>query len=115
MDETFDITNKKRKRENLSIIWDHYHEEYDEEERQLYIVCQVYKNRNIVKRYKWTKGASTTTALGHLWRDHKIDKDHPEEPTNTDGDIRVAMKYITTGCRLSLEQLLITFIILDCQ
>ena len=44
------------------------------------------------KRYKWVKGGSTSTAQGHLWRDHKIDKDHPEE--EPDGDIRTAMKHI---------------------
>ena len=61
-----DITNKKRKRENSSIIWDYFFEEYDEDEKQLYLVCQVCKNKSIIKRYKWTKGASTTTAAGHL-------------------------------------------------
>ncbi|CAB4386802.1 unnamed protein product [Rhizophagus irregularis] len=115
MDEISGITNKKCKRENSSIIWDYYVDEYDEEEGQLYLVCQVCKSKNIIKRYKWIKDASTTTAAGHLWRDHKIDKDHPEEPVDTDGDIRVAMKYITMARQLSLEQLLITFIILDCQ
>lgn len=114
MYETSDITNKKRKRENSSIIWDHFFEEYDEDEKQSYLVCQVCKNRSIVKRYKWTKGTSTTTAAGHLWRDHKIDKDHSEEPVNADGDIRTAMKYITVRRQVSLEQSLITFIILDC-
>jgi hypothetical protein len=79
MNEVSDITNKKRKREK-SIIWDYYIEEYDADENQLYLVCQVCRNKDIVKRYKWSKGASTTTAQGHLWRDHKIDKDHPEEP-----------------------------------
>ncbi|CAB4395082.1 unnamed protein product [Rhizophagus irregularis] len=115
MNEVSDITNKKRKRENSSIIWDYYIEEYDADENQLYLVCQVCRNKDIVKRYKWSKGASTTTAQGHLWRDHKIDKDHPEEPVKTDGDIRTAMKYITSKRQLSLEQSLITFIILDCQ
>ena len=114
MDKTSDITNKKCKRENLSIIWDYYIEEYDDIDNQLYLTCQVCKNKNIIKRYKCSKGASTTTATGHLWRDHKIDKD-PEEPDNTDGDIRAAMKYITLARQLSLEQSLITFIILDCQ
>ena len=73
------------------------------------------KNKNIIKHYKWAKGASTTTAQGHLWCDHKIDKYHPEEPVNTDGDIRTVMKYITAKRQLSLEQSVITFIILDCQ
>ena len=95
MAEASNITNKKRKRENSSIIWEYYLEEYDEEEKQLYIVCQVCQNKNIDKRYKWTKGALTTTAQEHLWKDHKIDKEHPEEPVNTDGDIRDAMKYLT--------------------
>jgi hypothetical protein len=112
MDET---SSKKRKRENASIIWDYYFEEFDEEEQQLYLICQVCKNKNIIKRYKWAKGASTSTAQGHLWKDHKIDKDHPEEPESTDGDIRIAIKYITMKRQLSLEQSLITFIILDCQ
>ena len=40
--------------------------------------------------------------------------DHLEEPVNADGDIRTAMKHITIRHQLSLEQLLITFIILDC-
>ena len=110
MNET---SNKKHKRENSSIIWDYYFEEFDTDENQLYLVCQVCKNRDIIKRYKWSKGASTTTAQGHLWRDHKIDKDHPEEPVNTDVDIRVAMKYITSRHQLSLEQSVINFIILD--
>ena len=110
-----DITNKKRKRENSSIIWDYFFEEYDEDEKQLYLVCQVCKNKSIVKRYKWTKGASTTTATGHLWQGYRIDKDHPEEPVNADGDIRTAMKHITIRRQVSLEQSLITFIILDCQ
>ncbi|CAG8498482.1 8496_t:CDS:2 [Funneliformis caledonium] len=35
-----DKTNNKRKKENSSIIWDYYFEEYDEEEKQLYLVCQ---------------------------------------------------------------------------
>ena len=73
------------------------------------------KNKDIVKRYKWSKGASTTSAQGHLWRDHKIDKNHPEEPANTDGDIKIAMKYITMKRQASLEQSLIVFIILDYQ
>jgi hypothetical protein len=115
MDETSGITNKKRKRENSSIIWDYYVEEYDDVEKQLYLVCQVCRNKSIIKRYKWTKGASTTTAQGHLWKEHKIDKDHTEEPENKDGDIRDAMKFITMKRQSSLEQSLITFIILDCQ
>jgi hypothetical protein len=115
MDETSGITNKKRKRENSSIIWDYYVEKYDDVEKQLYLVCQVCRNKSIIKRYKWTKGASTTTAQGHLWKEHKIDKDHTEEPENKDGDIRDAMKFITMKRQSSLEQSLITFIILDCQ
>jgi len=110
-----DETNNKRRRENSSIIWDYYFEEYDEEEKQLYLVCQVCKNKSIIKRYKWIKGSSTTIAQGHLWRDHRIDKNHPEEPVNTDGDIRTVMKYITIKRQLSLEQSFITFIIIDCQ
>lgn len=47
--------------------------------------------------------------------EYNIDKDHLEEPVKTDGDIRTAMKYITSKHQLSLEQSLITFIILDCQ
>ncbi|CAI2176333.1 4348_t:CDS:1, partial [Funneliformis geosporum] len=47
--------------------------------------------------------------------DHRIDKDHSEEPVKTDGDIRAAMKYITSKRQLFLEQSLINFIILDCQ
>ena len=62
MDETSGITNKKCKRENSSIIWDYYIEEYDDIDNQLYLTYQVCKNKNIIKRYKWTKGASTTTA-----------------------------------------------------
>jgi len=59
--------NKKHKKENSSIIWNYYFEKYDEEEKQLYLVCQICKNKNIIKYYKWTKGASTTTAQGYLW------------------------------------------------
>src|SRR2546430_1397759 len=84
--------NKKRKRENSSIIWNYFSEEYDDEEKQLYIICQVCNNKGIIKRYKWIKGASTSTAQGHLLRDHRIDRDHPEEPEITDGDIRTAIK-----------------------
>ena len=107
-------SNKKRKRENASIIWDYFFEEYDEEEQQSYLICQLCRNKDITKRYKWTKGASTSTAQGHLWRDHKIDKDHPEEPEIT-GDIRSVIKHITSRRQLSLERSLIIFIILDCQ
>jgi len=63
--------------------------------------------------YKWTKDVSTTIAQEYLWWDHKINKNHPEEPENTDGDIRIAIKYIIMKCQLSLEQSLIIFIILD--
>lgn len=66
MNKVSDITNKKRKRENSSIIWDYYIEEYDVNENQLYLVCQVCRNKDIVKRYKWSKGTSTTTAQEHL-------------------------------------------------
>ena len=107
-------SNKKRKRENASIIWDYFFEEYDEEEQQSYLICQLCRNKDITKRYKWTKGASTSTAQGHLWRDHKIDKNHPEEPEIT-GDIRSIIKHITSRRQLSLERSLIIFIILDCQ
>jgi hypothetical protein len=107
-------SNKKRKRENASIIWDYFFEEYDEEEQQSYLICQLCRNKDITKRYKWTKGASTSTAQGHLWRDHKIDKNHPEEPEIT-GDIRSVIKHITSRRQLSLERSLIIFIILDCQ
>ena len=55
-------SNKKWKRENSSIIWDYFFEEYDEEMQQLYLICQVCKNKNIIKHYKWTKDASTSTA-----------------------------------------------------
>jgi len=55
-------SNKKQKRENSSIIWDYFFEEYDEEMQQLYLICQVCKNKNIIKCYKWTKGASISTA-----------------------------------------------------
>ncbi|CAI2170687.1 4977_t:CDS:2, partial [Funneliformis geosporum] len=58
MEHTF---NKKCKRENSSIIWDHFSEEYDNEEKQLYIICQK-----------------------HLLQNHRIDKDHPKEPEITD-------------------------------
>jgi len=67
------------------------------------------QNKDIIKRYKWSKGSSTTS-----WHDHKIDKNHPEEEVNTYVDIRVAMKYITSRHQLSLEQSLVSFIILDC-
>jgi len=33
------------------------------------------------------KSSSTSTAQAHLWKDHKIDKDHPEEPETTDGTL----------------------------
>lgn len=108
-------SSKKRKRENSSIIWDYFFEEYDEEEQQLYLVCQICKNNNVIKRYKWSKSASTSTAQGHLWRDHRIDKDHPEEPEPTNGDIRDTIKHITIKHQSCLEESLITFIILDCQ
>jgi len=74
MNETIETSNKKRKRENSSIIWDYYFEEFDTDENQLYLVCQVCKNKDIIKNYKWSKGSSTTSAQGHLWRDYKIDK-----------------------------------------
>ncbi|CAI2175256.1 4837_t:CDS:1, partial [Funneliformis geosporum] len=61
-----------------------------------------------------SKGISTTTTQGHLWRDHRIDKDHSEESVKTDDDIRAAIKYITSKRQLFLEQSLINFIILDC-
>jgi len=35
--------------------------------------------------YKWTKDVSTTIAQEYLWWDHKINKNHPEEPENKDG------------------------------
>ncbi|CAB5191218.1 unnamed protein product [Rhizophagus irregularis] len=108
-------SSKKRKRENSSIIWNYFFEEYDEEEQQLYLTCQICKNNNVIKRYKWSKSASTSTAQGHLWRDHKIDKDHPEEPEPTNGDIRDTIKHITIKHQSCLEESLITFIILDCQ
>ena len=81
----------------------------------MYLICQLCINKDVTKRYKWTKGASTSTAQGHLWKDHKIDKDHLEEPKKTDGDIRSVIKHITSKRQLSLEQSLIIFIILDCQ
>ncbi|PKC59652.1 hypothetical protein RhiirA1_399792, partial [Rhizophagus irregularis] len=108
-------SSKKRKRENSSIIWNYFFEEYDEEEQQLYLACQICKNNNVIKRYKWSKSASTSTAQGHIWRDHKIDKDHPEEPEPTNGDIRDTIKHITIKHQSCLEESLITFIILDCQ
>ena len=109
-------SNKKRKRENSSIIWDYFFEEYDEEEQQLYLICQLCRNNDVItKRYKWAKGASTSTAQGHLWKGHNIDKNHPEEPEITDSDIRNVIKHITSRRQLSLEQSLIIFIILDCQ
>ena len=92
-------SNKKRKRENAR---DYFFEEYDEEEQQSYLICQLCRNKDITKRYKWTKGALTSTAQGHLWRDHKIDKDHPEEPEIT-GDIRSVIKHITSRRQLSLK------------
>ena len=110
-----DPSNKKRKRENSSIIWSYFFESYEEEEQQLYLNCQLCKNKDVIKRYKWSKGASTSTAQGHLWKEHKIDKDHPEEPEKTDGDIRSVIKHITSKRQLSLEQSIILFIILDCQ
>ncbi|CAB4495189.1 unnamed protein product [Rhizophagus irregularis] len=108
-------SSKKRKRENSSIIWNYFFEEYDEEEQQLYLACQICKNNNVIKRYKWSKSASTSTAQGHIWRDHKIDKDHPEEPEPTNGDIRDTIKHITIKHQSCLEESFITFIILDCQ
>ncbi|PKK58755.1 hypothetical protein RhiirC2_795818 [Rhizophagus irregularis] len=35
-------SSKKRKRENSSIIWNYFLEKYDEEEQQLYLICQIY-------------------------------------------------------------------------
>ncbi len=63
--------------------------------QQLYLICQVCKNKNIIKHYKWTKGVSTSTTQGHLWKDYNINKDHSEESEITDGDIKDIIKYIT--------------------
>ena len=57
-------------------------------DNQLYLTCQVCKNKNIIKHYKWTKGTSTTIAQGYLWKEYRIDKDHTEEPLNADSDIQ---------------------------
>ncbi|CAG8618012.1 10001_t:CDS:2, partial [Scutellospora calospora] len=52
--------------------------------------------------------------LSHLWSKHRIDKDHPEG-TNTNDSIIKAMHIITKQRQEKIAQLLVEFIIEDCQ
>ncbi|CAG8761097.1 39342_t:CDS:2, partial [Gigaspora margarita] len=75
-------------------------------------VCQICKKKNIDIRY--THNSSTGNMLGHLWSKHQIDKDHPEG-TTTDGLIIKAMHIINKRRQEKIAQLLVEFIIEDCQ
>ncbi|CAG8544720.1 11358_t:CDS:2 [Ambispora gerdemannii] len=80
-------TQKRKKRDNSSIVWDYFKTE------------TITNNRNM---------------LSHLWTKYRIDKDHPEEMT-TNGSIVKVMHIITKRRQQKLSQLLIEFIIQDCQ
>ena len=51
---------------------------------------------------------------GHLWSKHRINKDHPKG-TSTDSSIVKAMRIIIKQQQEKLAQLLVEFIIEDCQ
>ncbi|CAG8847386.1 20330_t:CDS:2, partial [Gigaspora margarita] len=84
----------------------------DNSKKGSFTVCQICKNNNITVKY--AHDSSTENMLGHLWTKHRIDKDHSEE-TNTNGSIVKAMHVITKRRQEKIAQLLVEFIIEDCQ
>ncbi|CAG8772138.1 24777_t:CDS:2, partial [Dentiscutata erythropus] len=63
---------------------------------------------------KYAHDSSTENMLGHLWSKHRIDKDHSEK-TTTDSPIIKAMHVINKRRQEKIVQLLVEFIIDDCQ
>ncbi|CAG8506939.1 6154_t:CDS:2 [Cetraspora pellucida] len=62
----------------------------------------------------YAHNSSTGNMLGHLWSKHRIDKDHLKE-TTTDRLIIKAMHIINKWRQEKIAQLLVEFIIKDCQ
>ncbi|CAG8658710.1 3068_t:CDS:2 [Dentiscutata erythropus] len=83
----------------------------DNKKSQFYC-CQICKENNITVQY--AHNSSTGNMLGHLWSKHRIDKDYPEK-TNTNGSIIKVMHVITKWRQEKITQLLVEFIIEDCQ
>ncbi|CAG8806045.1 36761_t:CDS:1, partial [Racocetra persica] len=103
-------SKKRKKRDNSSIVWDHF--EVETTENGNFTVCKICKNNNITVKY--AHDSSTENMLGHLWSKHQIDKDYPEG-TNTNDSIIKAMHVITKWRQEKIAQLLVEFIIEDCQ
>ncbi|CAG8608867.1 37522_t:CDS:2, partial [Gigaspora margarita] len=92
------------------IVWDYFNVEITEKGK--ITVCQICKKNNISVKY--AHDSSTGNMLGHLWSKHQIDKDY-SEGASTNGSIVKAMHVITKQRQEKIAQLLVEFIIEDCQ
>ncbi|CAG8721224.1 2493_t:CDS:2 [Dentiscutata erythropus] len=76
--------------------------------------CKTKKRKKRDNSSIYAHNSSTRNMLGYLWSKHQIDKDYPEG-TNTNSSIIKVMHIITKWKQEKIMQLLVEFIIEDCQ